>query len=133
MITPLQSLYYAIGELAYALAKSDGKVQKEERQAFHNLVTAELKKGHHGYNISEIGFQVLDKQHATLPEVYEWAVKELRLNSHYLSPELKQAMVKVMEKLAEAYSPVTIGEQSLIDRFKKDMEGLIGDPIYYSD
>jgi hypothetical protein len=36
-----------------------------------------------------------------------------------------------MEKVAEAFPPVTEGEQGLISRFKKDIEPLKGDPIYY--
>ena len=130
-MTPLQNLYYAIGELAYALARTDGMVQKEERQAFHNLINSELENQQSGYTISEIAFQVLDKQNATLPEVYEWAMREIKLNSHYLSPQLKKAMIRVMEKVAAAYPPVTIGEQLMIDKFEQDISLLEGDPVYY--
>jgi hypothetical protein len=38
----------------------------------------------------------------------------------------------VMEKVAEAYPPVTVGEQNIIDRFRKDMEHIVGDPVFYA-
>jgi hypothetical protein len=63
---------------------------------------------------------------------YDWAIKEIRLNSHYLSPELKDKFLQVMEKVARAYPPVTIEEMNLLERFKKDIAPLRGDPVYYA-
>jgi hypothetical protein len=56
---------------------------------------------------------------------------EIRLNSHYLSPKLKETFITVMEKVAKAFPPVTVNEQSLIDRFKKDIAVINGDPVFY--
>jgi hypothetical protein len=36
-----------------------------------------------------------------------------------------------MEKVAKAYKPVTIDEMSLIEKFRKDIEPIHGDPVYY--
>lgn len=130
-MTPLQSLYYAIGTLAYAVAKADGVVQKEERLKFHNLITEQLSMENYGFSISEIIFQIMDKDKATLPDTYFWALNEVRRNSHYLSPQMKTRFIAVMEKVAAAYPPVTIEEESLIHRFMKDIEPLKGDPIYF--
>ena len=33
---------------------------------------------------------------------YNWAMKEIRTNSHYLSPEMKETFIRVMEKIAKA-------------------------------
>ena len=43
MDTPIQNLHYAIGQLAYCIARVDGKVQKEEREKFHDIVVSELE------------------------------------------------------------------------------------------
>ena len=131
-MTPLQSLYYAIGELAYAVAKADGAVQAEEKRKFHDLVAEEVKKENHNFDISDIIFQIMSKDKAALPDSYHWAIRELKLNSHYLSPQIKECMLRVMEKVAAFYPPVTIEESKLIDRFRKDIEPLKGDPIFYS-
>lgn len=130
-MTALENLHYAIGELAYAIALADGEVQKEERLKFHNLVEAELRCKDYNFNVSDIIFQIIDKDKTSLQDAYDSAMKQIRTNSHYLSPELKATFIKVMEKVAKAYNPVTINEQNLIEKFKKDIEPITGDPVYY--
>lgn len=130
-MTPTENLHYAIGELAYAIARADGKVQKEERQKFHGLVVKELDKGNYSFDISDIIFQIMDKDKLSASASYERAFKQIKLNSHYLSPQLKETFIRVMEKVAEAYPPVTVEEKNIIEKFKKDIEPIHGDPIYY--
>jgi uncharacterized tellurite resistance protein B-like protein len=130
-MTPLESLHYAIGELAYAVARADGNVQKEERKKFHNIVEAELRCKDYAFDISDIVFQIMDKDKIDSETTYKWAMDEIRLNSHYLSPKLKETFITVMEKVAKAFPPVTVNEQSLIDRFKKDIAVINGDPVFY--
>src|ERR1043165_227359 len=110
-MTPLQNLHYALGELAYAVANADGKVQKEEREKFHNIVAAEIRCKDYDFDISDIIFQVMEKDKADSETTYNWAMKQIRNNSHYLSPLLKQTFINVMEKIAEAYPPVTESEK----------------------
>jgi uncharacterized tellurite resistance protein B-like protein len=132
MMTSLQNLHTAIGELAYAVARADGTIQKEEREKFHDLVSEELKSNNYDFDISDIIFQVLDRdKYVDAKTSYDWAIKEIRLNSHYLSPELKQKFINVMEKVAQAYPPVTYEETTILEKFKKDIDPLIGDPVYY--
>ncbi len=130
-MTALENLHYAIGELAYAVAKADGKVQKEEQIKFHNIVEAELRCKDYDFNVSDIVFQIIDKDKTSTQDAYDNAMKQIRTNSHYLSPELKATFIRVMEKVSKAYKPVTINEQNLIEKFKKDIEPIIGDPVYY--
>lgn len=133
-MTPLQSLHNAIGELAYAIARADGTVQKEERQKFHAIVSAELRCKDYDFDISDIIFQILEKDKVIdSATAYEWAMKEIKLNSHYLSPELKQTFINVIEKVAKAFPPVTEEEKSVLAKFRNDIEPLIGDPIFYKN
>lgn len=131
MDSPVQNLHYAIGELAYCMAKVDGNVQKEEREKFHDLIVSELSDDY-DFNISEIIFKILDKDKPDSSGTYNWAMKEIRMNSHYLSPDLKRKFISMMEKIALAYPPVTKEEREILERFKKDMECLKGDPVYYA-
>ena len=131
-MTPIENLHYAIGQIAYAIARADGEVQKEERLKFSNIVEAELKCKNYNFDIASIIFQVMDKDQNSVEDSYHWAMNQIRLNSHYLSPSLKSIFINVMEKVAKAYPPVTIEESLLLDRFKKDIEPLNGDPVYYS-
>lgn len=132
MQTPIQNLHYAIGQLAYAVAHADGVVQKEERQKFHDMVEAELRCKDYDFDVSDIIFQIMDKDKHDSKTVYNWAMDEIRTNSHYLSPELKKTFIKVMEKVAKAYPPVTENERKIIDQFQKDIEPIQGDPVFYA-
>lgn len=131
-MTPIQNLHYAIGELAYAVAHADGKVQQEEREKFHAIVEAELRCKDYDFDISDIIFQIMDKDKQSTETVYNWALKIIQTNSHYLSPELKQTFIKVMEKVAKVYPPITVNEKNILERFRKDIESIHGDPVYYA-
>lgn len=130
-MTPLENLHYAIGELAYTVACADGKVQKEERKKFHDIVDAELRCKDYDFDVSDIIFRIMGKDKTDSETTYKWAMDQIKLNSHYLSPKLKETFIKVMEKVAKAYLPVTTREQTIIDRFKKDIAGINGDPVFY--
>lgn len=131
-MNPVENLHYAIGQLAYAVAFADGKVQREERERFQSIVVNELKGKDYGFNVSDIVFQILDKDKVDSSTIYDWAMKEIRTNSHYLSPELKEKFLSVMEKVAAAYPPVSKDENSIISRFVKDIAGINGDPVFYN-
>src|ERR1051326_409195 len=106
-MTPIQNLHYAIGQLAYAVAFADGKVQQEESEKFHAIVEAEMRCKDYDFDISDIIFQIMEKDKMDVATAYKWAMNQIRLNSHYLSPELKKTFIKVMQKIAKAYPPVT--------------------------
>jgi uncharacterized tellurite resistance protein B-like protein len=130
-MTPIENLHYAVGELAYAVAKADGDVQKKERLRFQSIVAAELRCENYGFDISSIIFQIMDKENHSVADAYDSAMRQIRLNSHYLSPEMKQTFISVMEKVARAFPPVTAEEQEVIARFCSDIAQLHGDPVYY--
>lgn len=130
-MTPLENLHSAIGQLAYAIANSDGKVQQEERKRFHSIVEAELRCKDYAFEVSDIIFQIINKDKTDAETTYKWAMNEIRLNSHYLSPQLKETFIRVMEKIAKAYPPVCLSEQVMISRFKKDIAQINGDPVFY--
>jgi uncharacterized tellurite resistance protein B-like protein len=130
-MNPLQNLHYALGELAYAIARADGKVQESEKKRFHSIVVAELRMGNYDFDLSDIIFQIMEKEHIDAETSYKWAMNEIRLNSHYLSPELKHTFIRVMEKVGRAYPPVTIQEKELLDKFKTDIAPIVGDPVFY--
>lgn len=130
-MTPTAHLHYAMGEIAYAMSGIDGKVQKEERKKFHDIVSAEIRCRHYNFDVSDIIYQVLDKDKQDPETAYNWGMHELRVNSHYLDPELKETFIRVAEKIAKAFPPVTEEEQKLLDRFRTDIGPLKGDPVYY--
>ena len=131
-MTSLESLHYAIGELAYAIARADGTIQEEERKIFHEIVTSELNNNDYGFSVSDIIFRILEKDNnIDAQTAYDWAMKVIRLNSHYLSPKLKETFIRVLEMIAESFPPITSGEFDILNKFKEDIAPLKGDPIFY--
>jgi uncharacterized tellurite resistance protein B-like protein len=130
-MTPLQNLHYALGELAYSIARADGKVQDAEKKKFHDIVAAELRCGEYDFDLSDIIFQIMEKEGIDTDTSYAWAMKEIKLNSYYLSPDLKKSFIRIMEKIAKAYPPVTVSEKNILERFKADIAPIHGDPAYY--
>jgi len=131
-MSPTQNLYYAVGQIAFAVATSDGEMQKEEREKFQSIVSAELSKGKYNFDISSIIFKILEKEQMPAEDTYQWAMHQIRLNSHYLSPEMKALFISVINEIALAFPPVTHEEGELIARFKHEIAPLYGDPVYYN-
>lgn len=131
-MNPVQNLYYAIGELAYAIAVSDGVIQQKEREKFYTIVDAELRCKKYDFDIAKIIFQIMSKDKINSEDSYNRAMQQIRLNSHYLSPELKKTFIDVIEKVARAFKPVTLEEFEMIVRFKNEINLINGDPVYYN-
>lgn len=130
-MTSLENLHYAIGQLAYTVATADGYIQPQERQKFHDIIAAELRCKDYDFNVTDIIFRIMEKDKLDPETSYNWAMNEIKLNSHYLSPALKKSFIAVMEKIAKAYSVVTDDERNIIERFKKEIEPINGDPVFY--
>ena len=132
-MTPTENLHYAIGELAYAIARADGAVQMEERRKFLQIVNEELDEGDGTPKVGEIIFSLMDKRGIFDPEAtYEMAMNTIRTNGHYLSPALKEKFIHLLERVAGAHPPVTSEENALLARFREDIRPINGDPVYYS-
>lgn len=129
-MTPIENLYMALGELAYAIAKVDGSIQKGEKEKLHGILKTELDKHELNFDHTEIIFHILKKDAMNSKTAYEWALKEMRLNSHYVSEQLKQRFISVIKKVAEAFPPVTRQERELIDDFIYQVKSIKGDPVF---
>ncbi len=130
-MTPIQNLHYAIGQLAYAVAFSDGSVQREEREKFQAIIAQALENKEYSFSLTDIIFQIMEKDKLDAATTYEWAMKEIRTNSHYLSPEMKGRFVQLLKKIAEAYPPISGEEKALIEKFEKEIAQIHGDPVFY--
>lgn len=124
-----ENLYYALGEMLYAIAAADGKIQREEKEMLKNLVAGEL--GSHAGEYTSIIFQILERDRLSLSTAAEWSERELKMNSHYLSPAMKTSFKSAIRKVAASFPPVTEKEQKLVDDFSRMIDALEGDPVYY--
>lgn len=118
-----QHLYYALGIMAYAVAKSDGEVQNEERQMIHQIVVEE--SGHEiDFDYAEIIFSILQKEKQGALGVLDWAFHAFELGKHHLTPKMKEQFVSVIKKIAAAYPPTTAEELKMIDKISRNIWAL---------
>ncbi|MCX8080744.1 MAG: hypothetical protein N3F09_05845 [Bacteroidia bacterium] len=129
-MNPKESLYYALGEAVYAVAFADRKVQPEEEQKFNQIIKDELHKENWGFEVSEIIFKILKKDKLSSKDALENAKKNIEINGRYLNPELKEKMISVMQKVAEAFPPVTAEEGKYIMDFILFLKDIKGDPLF---
>jgi uncharacterized tellurite resistance protein B-like protein len=118
-----QNIYYSLGILAYALAKSDGKIQDEEKKRLFEVVKREMNHDI-DFQYAEIIFQLLERDEYGFENTYQWALRELEKGRHYLSPEIKRKMVHTLRQIALAFNRLSQEESSFIDRFEKDLENM---------
>jgi len=116
-----QSLFYGLGQIAYAVAQADGKVQREEREKLHAFLKNEIKNIDGDFDYTDIIFQLLDKEHIDFETSYKWGIDSMKLGSHKLTHELKWSFLDLLCKVAESYPPSTDREKEIIARFTKDL------------
>lgn len=115
-----QHIYYALGTLAYAVAKADGKVQNEERLKVKEIV----KKGieHEvDFTYTDIIFQILQKDNMGFRDVYKWAMKSFETGKYHLTTEVKTQFIQILDEVAASFTPDDPEEQKLLSNFKDDL------------
>lgn len=129
-MTPTENLYYALGEMAYAIAMADGRIQKDEVKKFHAILESELEVPADSLGVADIIFHIMQKDHVNSETAYTNAINQMKLNSQYLSAEMKLAFLHVAEKVAIAFPPALRSEKNMIVRFRKDISEIVGDPVF---
>jgi len=132
-MTPLENIYMAIGQMAYAIAKSDGEVQFQEREQLEEILSEEFEKKVDSANHASIIFRVMEKENLSADQAYDAAMKELKMNSHYLSSAMKKHIIHIIERVAAAYPPITEEEDEFIRKFMVDVMAIKVDPVLSKD
>ncbi len=115
-----QHLYYALGIFSYAVAKADGKVQREEAEKLHAIVQEEMNH-EIDFNYVDIIFKILQKDKAGFEEVHQWALDSLEKGKYYLSDKMKQQFISTLKKVADAFPPKTSDEHELINQIIQEL------------
>ena len=122
----LQNVYYALGEMAYAVAKSDGSVNAEERKKIHDIVMQETAGHNVDFDVAEIIFHILKKDDIDTKTTYDWAMNEFRKNKEFLTRDMVIDFIAVAEKVAVASNSYTRNEKSIVNQFRKEISELVG-------
>lgn len=131
-MTPIENLYYALGELAYAMAKVDGTVQVKEKDKLHGILIEEFGKHNSGIDVTEIIFSILKKDAIDAHKAYERAIHQIKLNSQYVSEPLKKHFIAVLQNIAVAYPPVIVEEHTLLSNIIDELKKIKGDDVFMS-
>lgn len=118
-----QHLYYALGALAYAVAKADGVVQPEEREKVKEIVNDGIQH-EIDFTYTDIIFQILQKDKMGFKDVYNWAMHAFETGKYHLTPEVKKQFIDVIKAVADAFPPSVPEEQALLARFAEDISKL---------
>jgi uncharacterized tellurite resistance protein B-like protein len=121
-----ENIYYALGEMAYAVAKADGTVQREERDKIHRIVLEETSHHKLDFDLAEIIFHILKKDDMDANTSYDWAMGEFRTHKQYLTADLVVDFTAVVEKVALAFDSYTKGEKKMVTRFRTELGSLVG-------
>jgi tellurite resistance protein len=117
-----REIYRAIAEMAYVIAKADKGLSAEERMTFNEIVEKELELNSW---VAQSRFELLDE--VTQPSIdiaYNEALHDLKKYREFLTDELKEKAIRVMQKVAESCSGYSEKERLIIDRFKNDLKNI---------
>jgi uncharacterized tellurite resistance protein B-like protein len=112
-------LYLGLGNLVYALAKVDGRIQTEETQLARQL----LSEQPHG-ELALHAFFLLENCNVPVEEAYGFAMRRFVNNKKILTAPTKKQFVDILVRIAEAYDDTSRKEQELIKRFRRDIRRL---------
>jgi uncharacterized tellurite resistance protein B-like protein len=118
-----QNIYIAMGSLAYAITKADGKIQEQEKNTIKQLAQKEFELNDQDNEWIEHMFTKLEKEGISLDDAYNYALDVLEANRFEFDfdQEMKQKCVKFMERIAESSDGVSVNEQLILKKFKKDI------------
>ena len=116
-------LFYGLGQVAYAVAMADGKVQKEEAKKLNDIVVSNLEKSKINFDYTDTIFKLLEKDDVFDSKTsYEEGLKSIHLGGQHLTDELRELFINVVKEIAEAFPPHTDEEQEYTTQFSKDLE-----------
>ncbi len=122
-----QDFYSELGKLLYAVAKVDGVITKEERNALMEIVQKELAPlegstdefGTDAAYITKFEFDVLEEQMVAPQDAFNDFIDFVEDHHKAFKPAVKQVCIRVTEELAAAYHGTNKKEHALIDKLKK--------------
>ena len=109
----IDRLYDAFGELIYAVAKADGKVQDVEVNALNEILL-----GHPWAVNIKWSFNYEKKNQNSFEDTFK---KGLITCQDYGPSEDYEFLFDVLDTVAEANQGITEKERAIIDRFKKEL------------
>jgi len=127
-----KQFYKELGHLLYAVAYSDGKVRKKEVDALREFVLKELapfepstdSSGMNQAFYTQFEFEDIASKNEPTTIVFLSFVEYLKKNAAQMDDHLKTAIVKAVEKVAQAYKKTNKLELEMINKLQKEIAAL---------
>jgi len=114
-----REIYRAIGELVYVIAKAHDGIVIAEKKKFYEVIEKELNFEAWA---AQSRFELLDEvTHPTLEHAYNDAMFEFRKYKDYLTEEMKEMAIRVLQEVANAYKGSSEFQNFILDRFMYDI------------
>ena len=125
-----KQFYIELGRLLYAIAKSDGAIQKEEIEEFYKILREEVLSfesstdefGTDRAFYTEFEFESLMDKNAGMNQTFLSFIKFMRKNKAHVTEDIKQLCTNAVERVAESYQGIVHEEQFFIDKLKQELD-----------
>ncbi|MCS6968249.1 MAG: hypothetical protein RMJ44_05590 [Cytophagales bacterium] len=124
-----KKLYKHIGVLLYAIAKADGKIHDKEVKAIQQIVVEDLAPledsvdefGTDAAFFAEFEFEILRDREISPQKALEKFLAFAKEQDKNLTPQLRQLIIKCVEKVAISYRGTNKAEAQMIEVLKKHL------------
>ncbi len=127
-----KNFYAEVGKLLYALAKADNRITDEEKRAIHRMVVNDLvpledstdEFGTDSAFYVEMEFDFLMENDFDPRAAFDSFILYIDEHHSAFDEKLRQAVLNVSEKLANAFHKSNKKEQRMLEKVRKKMEEL---------
>ena len=124
-----REFYSELGNLLYAIAKSDGKINETEVEKLKKIVKDELANlegslDEYGADLAyltEFEFETEDEKIDSAEEAYLSFVTFVKSNEKRVGKKLRTLAIKLAEKIAKAFRGKNKSETEMIKKLKYDL------------
>jgi tellurite resistance protein len=116
--------FYGLGIVAFSIAQSDGEIQQRERRELMHLIKDWSERVDVGFSGVEVIFELLTKNRKYDVLTYDKGMEYIRKGKEYLTPQLKEKFVFLVNDIAHSFPPVTENERAVVERFQQDLKHL---------
>lgn len=116
-------LFYGFGQICYALAMSDGKVQKAEHDDLIKLLKNEFEILDIDFDVLEISFELMFRDGVeNSEEAYKNGIKNMETGKKFINSDLTAKFNRILMNVGDSYKGVDQEEMNIIRQFNKDIE-----------
>lgn len=116
--------FYGIGIIDFSMASADGEIQRRERNELKAILQEWSEQVESEFDVTGIIFELLVKVADPKDLTYDKGLHYIKMGSEYLTENLKEKFVFLIDDIAHAFPPVTSEEKAVITKFREDIKHL---------